>query len=47
MTSNIIQLNNPRTSTYNEFKRIIKRNDFNWNYYPRSDEKSTPAMLSQ
>ena len=46
MTSNNIQLNNPRTSTYNEFKRIIKRNDFNWNYYPRSDEKSTPAMLS-
>ena len=46
MTSNIIQLNNPRTETYNEFKRIIRRLDFNWNYYPRTDESSTPAMLS-
>jgi len=46
MTSNIIQLKNPRTSTYNEFKRIIKGDDFQWNYYPGSDEKSTPAMLS-
>jgi|TARA_B100000427_G_C15215819_1_gene466711 hypothetical protein len=46
MTSNIIQLNNPRTETYNEFKRIIRRLDFNWNYYPRTDETSTPAMLS-
>ena len=44
--NDIIQLNNPRTSTYNEFKRIIKRDDFNWNYYPRSDEHATPAMLS-
>ena len=44
--SDIIQLNNPLTSRYNEFKRIIKRNDFNWNYYPRTDKKSTPAMLS-
>ena len=46
MTSNIIQLKNPRTETYNEFKHIIRRLDFNWNYYPRTDESSTPAMLS-
>ena len=44
--NDIIQLNNPRTSTYNEFKRIIKRDDFNWNYVPRTDERSTPSMLS-
>ena len=44
--NDIIQLNNPRTSTYNEFKRIIKSNEFNWNYYPRTDERQTPAMLS-
>ena len=47
MTSNTYtQLNNPRTSRYNEFKRIIRRDDFNWNYYPRSDRQSNPAMLS-
>ena len=46
MTSNIIQLNNPRTELYNEFKRIIRSIDFNWNYIPRIDEVSTPAMLS-
>ena len=46
MTSNIIQLKNPRTEIYNEFKDIIKRIDFNWNYIPRTDEASTPAMLS-
>ena len=44
--NDIIQLKNPRTSTYNEFKRVIKRDDFNWNYYPRSDKDATPAMLS-
>jgi len=44
--NDIIQLKNPRTSTYNEFKRAIKRIDFNWNYYPRSDEKANPGMLS-
>ena len=43
--NDIIQLKNPRTSTYNEFKRIIRRNDFNWNYYPRSDKDATPSML--
>ena len=46
MTSNITQLKNPRTELYNEFKDIIRRLDFNWNYYPRTDETSTPAMLS-
>ena len=46
MTSNIIQLKNPRTELYNEFKDIIRGLDFNWNYIPRTDEKSTPAMLS-
>ena len=46
MTSDIIQLNNPRTPTYNEFKSIIRSIDFNWNYIPRIDEVSTPAMLS-
>ena len=46
MTSNIIQLKNPRTELYNEFKHIIKGIDFNWNYIPRTDEASTPAMLS-
>ena len=46
MTSNIIQLKNPRTSTYNEFKHIIRSDTFNWNYYPRTDERQTPAMLS-
>ena len=44
--SNIKQLKNPRTELYNEFKRIIKSYDFNWNYYPRTDERQTPAMLS-
>ena len=44
--NDIIQLNNPRTPTYNEFKRIIRSIDFNWNYIPRTDHASTPAMLS-
>ena len=44
--SDIIQLKNPRTELYNEFKSLIKRYDFNWNYYPRTDEYGTPSMLS-
>tara|TARA_B100001250_G_scaffold384596_1_gene379555 strand:- start:50 stop:565 length:516 start_codon:yes stop_codon:yes gene_type:complete len=44
--SDIIQLKNPRTELYNEFKSVIKSNVFNWNYYPRTDEQSTPSQLS-
>ena len=44
--SDIIQLKNPRTELYNEFKSQIKSNTFFWNYYPRTNEKSTPHMLS-
>ena len=44
--SNIIQLKNPRTELYNQFKSEIKSEQFNWNYYPRSDETATPGMLS-
>ena len=44
--SDIIQLKNPRTELYNQFKSQVKRNDFNWNYYPRTDVYGTPSMLS-
>ena len=44
--SDIIQLKNPKTDLYNEFKSTIESKYFNWNYYPRTDEKSTPSMLS-
>ena len=46
MTSNIIQLKNPRTELYNKFKSVIKSDVFNWNYYPRLDERASPSMLS-
>ena len=44
--NDIIQLKNPLTPTYRKFKSVIQRIDFNWNYYPRSDEKANPGMLS-
>ena len=44
--SNIIQLKNPRTEIYHEFKKGIDHLAFNWNYYPTTNINSTPSMLS-
>ena len=44
--NDIIQLKNPRTSLYNDFKSLIKQNNFNWNYYACSDIEATPSLFS-
>ena len=44
--SDIIQLKNPRTELYNQFKSVIRQNNFVWGYNERNDVRATPHMLT-
>ena len=44
--SDIIQLKNPQTNMYCEFKKAISKSDFTWHHHPSSVGGKNPGMFS-